>query len=425
MSQIRILQSNCIGCGTCVQLCPFEALSLAEGQARVDNDRCVVCGSCVPVCPADAIVDDSLPDDFMPGDSMVDWSIPDEPDVKHIVKSNEASSFSGICVYAEHTDGALVPSVAEVIGAARQLTERTGLSVSAVLLGSEIGHLTGELLELGVDEVWLVDSPNLQPYAEDAEARCMSELLAELKPAIVLGGGTRRGRSIFPRVAARLNTGLCADCISLSLDQETGNLVVTRPAYGGSIVAKIIIPHQRPQMATIKEHVFRPASKVSAPSGTVRDMSSQIRVSKTVLEILEVVKGRADPANLLQADTIVAVGRGIKKAENLPLIYEFAGAIGASVGATRAAVDLGWIHPSHQIGQTGSIVKPRVYFACGISGALQHTVGMEEAETIVAINSDPNAPIFDLATYGIVGDLLEVIPDFIETLKAEKHQATI
>ncbi|MDO3676189.1 electron transfer flavoprotein subunit alpha [Paenibacillus ehimensis] len=417
MSQIRILPSNCIGCGTCVQLCPFEALSLVDAQAYVDHDRCVVCGSCVPVCPADAIVDDSMPDGFMPGDSMDDWSMPDEPGIK----SNEAS-FSGICVYAEHADGALVPSVAEVIGAARQLTEGTGLPVSAVLIGSEVGHLTGELLELGVDEVWLVDSPKLRLYAEDAEARCMSELLAELKPAIVLGSGTRRGRSIFPRVAARLNTGLCADCISLSLDMETGNLVVTRPAYGGSIVAKIIIPHQRPQMATIKEHVFRPASKVSVPNGIVRDMSSQIRVSKSVLEILEVVKGRADPANLLQADTIVAVGRGIKKAENLPLIYEFAEAIGASVGATRAAVDLGWIHPSHQIGQTGSIVKPRVYFACGISGALQHTVGMEEAETIIAINSDPNAPIFDLATYGIVGDLFEVIPAFIETLKAEKQQ---
>ncbi|SCW53331.1 electron transfer flavoprotein alpha subunit apoprotein [Paenibacillus tianmuensis] len=420
MSQIRILQSNCIGCGTCVQLCPFEALRLLEGQANVDQDRCVVCGSCVPVCPADAIVDDSLPDNFMPRDSMVDWSIPDESGVK----SNEAS-FSGICVYAEHADGALVPSVPEVIGAARQLAEGTGLPVSAVLLGSEIGHLTGELLELGVDEVWLVDSPNLQPYAEDAEARCMSELLAELKPAIVLGSGTRRGRSIFPRVAARLDTGLCADCISLSLDKETGHLVVTRPAYGGSIVAKIVIPHQRPQMATIKEHVFRSAAKVSTPSGIVRDMSSQIRVSKTVLEILEIVRGRADPANLLQADTIVAVGRGIKKAENLPLIYEFADAIGASVGATRAAVDLGWIHPSHQIGQTGSIVKPRVYFACGISGALQHTVGMDEAETIIAVNSDPNAPIFDLATYGIVGDLLEVIPAFIETLKVEKQQAMI
>jgi len=275
---------------------------------------------------------------------------------------------------------------------------------------------TQELLSLGVDEIWMIDNPDIGDFDEDVHAELVAQILMEKKPEIFLGGGTVVGRSLLPRVAAKILTGLTADCTELSIDPSTMLLRQTRPAFGGNIMATILTQNHRPQMATVRHKVMKPAAKVENPQGKVVELS-HIPVPKTRLEFLEFVEEKTATVNLVEADVIVSGGRGIKDPKNFALIEKLALATGGAVGASRAAVDAGWIQYSHQVGQTGKTVKPKVYIACGISGAIQHLAGMKGSDMIVAINSDPNAPIFDVAHYGIVGDLFQVIPELVKRLE--------
>jgi len=250
------------------------------------------------------------------------------------------------------------------------------------------------------------------------QASLVARILQDRKPEIFLGGGTIIGRSLLPRVAAKILTGLTADCTELSIDGDSKLLQQTRPAFGGNIMATILCRHHRPQMATVRHKVMKEAEKVDGHAGKIVELTYP--VPKPKIEVLEFVAEQTETVNLADADFIVSGGRGLKDPKNFALIEELAKAVGGAVGASRAAVDAGWIPYSHQVGQTGKTVKPKVYIACGISGAIQHLAGMKGSDMIVAINSDPNAPIFDVAHYGIVGDLFKVIPELVRRLESRE-----
>jgi electron transfer flavoprotein alpha subunit len=295
-----------------------------------------------------------------------------------------------------------------------------------VLLGSATDDMLPQLIHFGAHQVYFIDHPLLRQYQTDIYTKAMVSLVNRYLPEIVLFGATSIGRSLAPRVAARLRTGLTADCTGLAIDREKRLLVQTRPAFGGNLMATIVIPNHRPQMATVRPNVMKRLEPETCRTGKlieVKDISLQ--AEDVCTKILEVIHDADTTVNLQEADIIVSGGRGLGKPENFKLVRELADVIGGAVGASRATVDAGWIPSYHQVGQTGKTVHPKLYIACGISGAIQHLIGMQTSDIIVAINKDPNAPIFNVATYGIVADLFDIVPaltkSFREKLGKEKH----
>jgi len=403
MDPIRVVAEKCVGCGLCVKACPYDAIAVADGKtAVVDLSRCTVCGACVEACRRhQAIVI-----------------------TKRAFRGQDVKAYSGIAVFAEHRRGKLASVVPEIVGAALALRGQRPpagsarpAGVAAVLVGKDVRPLAQELLSYGVDEVWMVDNPSIGDFDENVMAEVVADVVSEKKPEIFLGGGTVVGRSLMPRVAARVLTGLTADCTELAIDPETSVLRQTRPAFGGNIMACILTRDHRPQMATVRHKVMDAAPRVENPTGVVVDMG-HIKVPASRIEFLEFVEEKTETVNLTDADVIVSGGRGIKDPKNFALLEDLARVTGAALGASRATVDAGWIPYSHQVGQTGKTVKPKIYIACGISGAIQHLAGMKSSDLIIAVNSDPSAPIFDVAQFGIVGDLFEVVPELIKRLKA-------
>jgi electron transfer flavoprotein alpha subunit len=383
---IQVILEKCVGCALCIKACAYDAITMVDKKAVI-NERCTICGACVSACRYDAIVIERRP-----------------------FKGQDVASYAGICVFAEHRHGALSSVVFEIVGAARELKKDLERPISAILVGAKVRAMAEELLAYGVDEVWMVEDPAIGDFAEDIQTDLVTKILLDKKPEIFLGGGTILGRSLLPRVAARILTGLTADCTELSVDGEKQLLKQTRPAFGGNIMATILCNNHRPQMATVRHKVMKAAPRGEAgASGKILELHYPIL--KPRVEVLEFVPEQTETVNLADADFIVSGGRGLKDPKNFAVIEALAKAIGGAVGASRAAVDAGWIAYSHQVGQTGKTVNPKVYFACGISGAIQHLAGMKGSDIIVAINSDPNAPIFHVAHYGIVGDLFEVVPE--------------
>jgi electron transfer flavoprotein alpha subunit/NAD-dependent dihydropyrimidine dehydrogenase PreA subunit len=388
---IQVLVEKCTGCKLCEKVCPYDAIHVVDKIAVID-EKCTICGACLEACKFDAILIS-----------------------KRTYKDQNIKAYSGICVYAEHRFGKLAGVVPEVIGAARELKKTINRKTSAILLGSDVMEMAKEIISYGVDEVWLIDDPGIGDFHEDVQAQLVARILMEKRPEIFLGGGTVMGRSLLPRVAAKLLTGLTADCTELAIDTDTEFLRQTRPAYGGNIMATILCENHRPQMATVRHKVMKAAEKIEDYKGKIIDMS-HIPIPDPEIEVLEFVEEEGETVNLTDADIIVSGGRGIKDPKNFDLLRELAVNLDAALGASRAAVDSGWIPYSHQVGQTGKTVNPVVYIACGISGAIQHLAGMKSSDIIVAINSDPHAPIFDVAHYGIVGDLFQVVPEMIKQI---------
>nr|WP_330369492.1 electron transfer flavoprotein subunit alpha/FixB family protein [Clostridioides mangenotii] len=326
------------------------------------------------------------------------------------------SSYKNVWVFAEQRNGEITPVVIELLGEGRKLADEIGVGLCAILLGKDIDGLAKDLVAYGADTVYTADDALLEKYTTDAYTKVITDAINEIKPEIVLYGATHIGRDLAPRIASRVSTGLTADCTKLEIDPEDKKLKQTRPAFGGNIMATIICPNTRPQMSTVRPGVMDKADKDTSRDGNIVPIAFNISKDDIRVEVIETVKTKKDLVSLTDANIIVSGGLGIGGPEGFDMLKQLADKLGGVVGASRAAVDAGWIDHSHQVGQTGTTVKPNLYIACGISGAIQHLAGMQSSDFIIAINKNEVAPILDVADYGIVGDVKEIVPLLIEKL---------
>lgn len=384
---VIVNQEKCVGCGACVPACPFAAIVMQDGKAQI-TEACTMCGACITVCPVEAIY-------------------------KEEVESNatmDKTQYKGIWVYIEQSGGQVKGVAHELLGEGRKLADELGEELAGVLIGHNVEGMAKELFASGANKVYLVEGPEYEHYNTEAYTVAFCDLINKYKPTAILVGATNDGRDLGPRIAARTKTGLCADCTGLSIDEETRLVKWTRPAFGGNIMADILCPEHRPQMGTVRPKVFKKPEADPARSGEIVKVASKVKAEDLKVKLLEVIAVCTSNCKLEEADIIVSGGRGMGKPENFNVVEDLALTLGGAVGASRAAVDAGWKPALHQVGQTGKTVGPKIYFACGISGAIQHLAGMSSSDTIIAINKDPDAPIFKVADYGIVGDVMEVLP---------------
>jgi electron transfer flavoprotein alpha subunit len=323
-----------------------------------------------------------------------------------------------VFVFAQQVDNKLAGVSYELLGKAQDLAKDLKCDVSAVLLGSKVEDLCDKLAKYGADRVILVDDPTLETYMTEPYAYALSEVVKKYKPEIVLYGATAIGRDLAPRVSARIHTGLTADCTGLDIEAETNHLLMTRPAFGGNIMATIVCAEFRPQMATVRPGVMPRREKEGTVQAKVEKFALPDLKAHVNVEILDIVKKVSGKMDIQDAKVLISGGRGMGGPENFPILEELATALGGTISSSRAAVDSGWVEKDRQVGQTGKTVRPNLYVACGISGAIQHLAGMEESEIIVAINKDPGAPIFEVADYGVVGDALKIVPLLTEAVKS-------
>lgn len=388
---LSINRQACTLCGECVAACPWGALRQEGDCVVVDPELCTLCGACVKLCPVGAISRREAD----AGDAAL------------------LREYQGIWVFAQQSKGQLHDSAFELLGVGRCLADERGCSLAAVVLGAEIAHLSAPLIAAGADRIYQVEQDSLAVYETGVYAEALGQLISRHKPEVVLAAATAVGRGFFARCAIKAHTGLTADCTALSIDPQSGLLQQLRPAFGGSIMARIITPHHRPQMATVRPHVFpKPALNPKRVGEVLREV---VRLTPPTTRIVQSMRSE-ETINLAEAEIVVAGGRGLKKAAHFELLQLLAERLGGVVGASRACVDAGWISAAHQVGQTGRTVSPRVYLAFGISGAVQHLAGMRSSGYIIAVNSDPDAPIFEHADLCITGDLLDVIPCLLDAL---------
>lgn len=383
----------CDGCRRCLRACPYDAIEIKADKAYI-GERCTVCGACMETCPGEAILTDTEP-----------RTIPD------------FSDHAGVWVFAEQRGGNLNRVTVELLGKAGELAGELDQEVAAVLIGDQVGDLADTLIEFGADTVYLAEDALLKNYRTQAYTQVFQELIAAHKPEILLMGATHIGRDLAPRVSARVGSGLTADCTELSIDAGEGILWQTRPAFGGNIMATIANRFSRPQMATVRPGVME-VIPTPGKKGKIVTHTTTLREADIGTETLAVVKEAKSSVDICQARIIVAGGRGVNDAAGFEVLRELAKTLGAELAGTRVAIEEGWIPPANQVGQTGKTVRPDLYIACGVSGAIQHRAGMMNSKFIVAINKDPYAPIFKVADWGIVGDLFDVVPELTQQLRS-------
>ena len=393
MAQVAVLARKCNGCGKCVVSCPFGGIDMVD-RKPVLNAGCRVCGICLKACPSKAMIR-----------------------LETKVESVDKSKWKDILVYAEVSGGKLHPVSLELIGKAHELRQGTDYVVKAVALGENIGDCAEELRHYGVAEVYTYDDEELSYFRADAFAACVEDCIEQMKPSVVLVGATALGRSLAPRLSTRFHTGLTADCTRLEL-RENSDLVQIRPAFGGNIMAQIVTPYTRPQFATVRYKVMDAPVRGQRAQGEIirRPIPRAAMLSPT-----RHVSSQPVPkaTNISDADILVVGGRGLRKEADLEMVRELAGLLGGEYAVTRPLVEKGWATNLRQIGLSGRTVRPKLIITCGVSGAIQFTASMDASERIIAINEDKDAPIFQVAHIGIVGDLYEVLPGLLETLGKE------
>jgi electron transfer flavoprotein alpha subunit len=396
---VKVDEEECTGCESCVDACPIEAIEMVDGIAKI-KDNCNSCNACIESCPVEAILEV-------------------ERDVKEGVQ--DFSDYKDVWIFAEQRSGELKKVAYQLLGGGRLLADDLGQKLAAVLLGENVGDMAKELIAHGADIVYAADDPKLKNFQTDAYASVICSMISEFKPNIVIYGATHIGRDLAPRIAQRMSLGLTADCTELTIDPEERILLQTRPAFGGNIMATIITPRTRPQMATVRPGILKEMEKDDSRKGEIKNVPVKLTDSEIKTKILEIVKEAKKRVNLEEAQIIVSGGRGVGGKDGFNIIRELAEILGGEVGGSRVAVEKEWIEQDHQVGQTGKTVRPKLYIACGISGSIQHRAGMQNSDLIVAINKDPDATIFKICHYGIVGDLHEVVPLLIEEFKKIKE----
>ncbi len=391
---ISVDKEKCTSCSLCESSCAFGSLVMEEGYPRFLDD-CRLCGECVKVCPTNAII------------------------IKEEGTEIEFSDYKGILVFAEQWKGKVHPVSYELLGKGRELADQLGEKLFAVIIGSRLEEAVKELTMRGADKIFVFDHPKLEDFRDDPYSAILDDLVKEEKPSIFLIGATSIGRSLGPKVAACLETGLTADCTSLDIDPESRLLLQTRPAYGGNIMATIICTNTRPQIATVRYKVMKEAKKDPKNECEIIMKAVDINNLPDRVKIIDFSPAK-EQVSIIDAEIIVSGGKGMGDLKGFEVIQELAEALGGAVGASRPTVDEGWIAYNHQVGLSGRTVRPKIYLACGISGAVQHLAGMKTSDVIIAINKDAEAPIFSVSTLGAVGDLYEVIPHLVEKIKERK-----
>ena len=402
---LEINEENCTGCKICEKICPFGAIVVdpKDNKAKV-LDNCTLCGACVNACRYDAIT------------------------IKRKkVTKEELKKFSGIMIWGEleedRNENLQIKNVVfELLGKAQELNETLKETISVVILGAPGKIPPIEILyHYGADDVYLCEHELLENYSTDGFTTAITTLIIREKPSIFLYGATVNGRDLAPRIAARIATGLTADCTAFDIDEEK-QLVQTRPAFGGNIMASIISPFTRPQMATARPNNFQKPIKDATRKGNIKKFKVKLEKQTIRTKIVEETVTKVDTIKIEEGDILVSAGRGIGTKENLELVQELAQEIRGIMSSSRALVELGWTSHPIQVGQSGKTVSPKLYIALGISGKIQHLVGMKSSDIIIAINTDPEAPIFKVADFGIVGDIFEIIPQFLKQLRSERRK---
>ena len=393
---VKVSAEECIACGACVPVCPFGAIEMNE--KAVITEACTACGACVDTCPVQAIVREEVA----------------------AQGTTNKDNYKDVWVYIEVAEGQIRNVSLELLGEGRKLADQMGQKLSGVMMGQNVAGLAQAVIAAGADQVYIVEASELAHYSTDGFALTFQDLIETYKPAVILLGATNDGRDLGASVACRVGTGLTADCTELGIDEATGLVAWTRPAFGGNIMATILCPEHRPQMGTVRPSVFKKPVPDAARKGEIITVVSKVKAQDIRTKLLEVIQVCTASCNLEEAEIIISGGRGLCSAENFVLVEQLAEVLGGAVGASRAAVDAGWKPVMHQVGQTGKTVGPKIYFACGISGAIQHMAGMSSSDVIIAINKDPDANIFKVDDYGIVGDVLEVLPALTEEFRKVK-----
>jgi len=428
----------CIACGgRCESSCPVGAIEMtAAGEPAVEGAKCIGCAKCVKVCPASAIEMSFTPEEQAildeiaasgaaeaagPGGAGQEGEEPEAAKLREYL-----AAYSGVWVFVEQEQGLAAKVSWELLGAGKSLARTLGADLCAVVVGCQVEHLCHEAFSYGAEKVYLADHPVLAHYRTMPYVEAVCSLVEKHKPEIVLMGATGLGRDLAGAVATRLKTGLTADCTGLAIDDKR-QLLQTRPAFGGNVMATIFCEERRPQMASVRPHVMpMPCVRPSA-SGEIISEPLSLTEDEILTKVLEVISDTcgAGHCDIGEAEVIVAGGRGLLAKENFAILEDLANEFGGAVACSRSAVDAGWMGVERQVGQTGKTVRPKIYIACGISGAIQHLVGMQDADLVIAINKDPEAPIFEAAHYGIAGDLFKVVPAItalIRQAKAVSHE---
>ncbi|MBJ6726261.1 electron transfer flavoprotein subunit alpha [Geomesophilobacter sediminis] len=419
----RLIAGKCIACGArCQSTCPVNCIDMSEqGEPIVLEEKCIGCVKCVKACPGSALEIVFTPEEQA---ILATLSGPAEPEVdeEELERQRLIASYSGVWVFIEQTEGEPARVSWELSGSGRGLADTLGVPLSAVIIGHDVGHLADEAFRYGADQVYIIDQEVYARYRTEAYLEAMCYLIEKYRPEIVLMGATGMGRDLAGAVATRVKTGLTADCTGLDIDARR-NLMQTRPAFGGNIMATILCERCRPQMATVRPHVMPLPERKELKPGKVIVETLPLNEADIFTRVLEIIKdkGGKDKVDVAGAEFIVSGGRGLMAKENFYLLEELAEEVGGVVGGSRSAVDAGWLPPERQVGQTGKTVRPKIYIACGISGAIQHLVGMQDSDVIIAINRDREAPIFEVATFGIVGDLFQVVPALTSKLREMKR----
>jgi len=394
MAGLRIDENKCVGCSLCIKSCPCDALNLKRKLAYV-NDKCTLCGFCIDSCPFGAI----------------------EMRIENH-KPTDISAYKDIWVYVEYQHGRVLDVSFELINKARELADIKKVNVCVALIGNKVSSEAQKLIAYGADQVYLCENTKLEKYDDEDHTVIMTKLIQEHRPDMLLIGATGVGRSLAPRIAARVKTGLTADCTVLEIDLETGLLMQTRPAFGGNIMATIVCPNHRPQMASVRQGVLPVGQPNYERLGDIIHVDYQNEDKSRIKIIEEMLIPEVE--TVADTEIVIAVGRGIGEQKNMEYAEKLAKLLGGKVGVSRPLVDLGWSDYKSQIGQTGVSISPKLLIAFGISGAVQHLSGIKGAERIVAVNTDSEAPIFQVAHYKVVGDCVEIMKALINTIKSER-----